>query len=212
MLVATFGPTTGWAGKAISYENGQFTLEDFGVITSEAVLGYDRQGHLAWAYPELREWVQGLAGQGPAPSSAPAVAGVQPLERGKGLPGWVIALIILGVVAVIAAVVLAVAIPAAMVSDQDSKAKESGVKEGMHSIQIGIQSWAVDHGDLYPEAAEVDQFGAVGGYVDLWPTNPYSGLPMAQGTGPGEYTYTSDGKLFQLTGYGEDGQAVMTIP
>ena len=211
MLVATFGPTTGWAGKAISYENGQFTLEDSASSPPKPYSGMTARA--IWPGP-TRSCASGCRG---SPDKVPRLPRPRrwqefSLERGKGLPGWVIALIILGVVAVIAAVVLAVAIPAAMVSDQDSKAKESGVKEGMHSIQIGIQSWAVDHGDLYPEAAEVDQFGAVGGYVDLWPTNPYSGLPMAQGTGPGEYTYTSDGKLFQLTGYGEDGQAVMTIP
>jgi hypothetical protein len=113
------------------------------------------------------------------------MAGVRPLERGKGLPGWAIALIIVGVVAAIVAVVPAVSIPAAMVGDQESKARESRLKEGMPSIQIGIQSWAVGHGDLYPEPAEVDQFGARGGYVDMLPAHPSAGLPMAQGTAPG---------------------------
>ena len=60
VVIATFGPTTGWLGKTIAYENGQFALEGLGPISAQHVLEYDRQGHLQWAYEGLPEWVQQL--------------------------------------------------------------------------------------------------------------------------------------------------------
>jgi hypothetical protein len=69
MLVATFGPTTGWSGKVITFESEVFTLQDYGQITASDVLTYDRQGHLIWADGGLRVWVESKA-------SAPQVANV----------------------------------------------------------------------------------------------------------------------------------------
>jgi hypothetical protein len=34
MLVATFGPTTEWVGKTISFENERFLLEGHGAISA----------------------------------------------------------------------------------------------------------------------------------------------------------------------------------
>ena len=68
MLLATFGPTTTWAGKSISYDNGRFSLEGHGPISAADVLGYDNQGHLIWADDGLRELVQQTL-----PPSAPPV-------------------------------------------------------------------------------------------------------------------------------------------
>ena len=48
VLVATLGPTTPWAGKHVTYENGHFRLEDVGVLSVENVLTYDRSGYLIW--------------------------------------------------------------------------------------------------------------------------------------------------------------------
>jgi len=84
LVVATFGPTTGWVGKTISYENQQFVLQGVGPLAAEAILELDRQGHLLWAYAGLREWVQGLVAA-PAqqtataatPQAAPVVAAQQ---------------------------------------------------------------------------------------------------------------------------------------
>jgi len=56
-LVATFGPSTAWVGKTITYEDGRFILEGYGAISAGGVLTYDQQGHLEWAYVGLREWV-----------------------------------------------------------------------------------------------------------------------------------------------------------
>ena len=62
MIVATFGPSTAWVGKSITYDGGLFTLEGHGQIEPGAVVDYDRQGHLQWAYDGLREWTYRLAG------------------------------------------------------------------------------------------------------------------------------------------------------
>lgn len=66
MLIATFGPTTGWVGKTITYDDQQFVLEGHGPIAAQAVLDYDQQGHLEWAYDGLKEWTCQLCAQAPA--------------------------------------------------------------------------------------------------------------------------------------------------
>jgi hypothetical protein len=95
---------------------------------------------------------------------------------------------------------------------QQTKAEDSAVKEGIHSIQIGIQSWAVDNGDVFPPASEVSKFGAVGTLVDNWPTNPFTGQPMAAGDLPGDFAYTlgTNSTMFQLSGHLSSGD--FTVP
>lgn len=93
----------------------------------------------------------------------------------------------------------------------EAEAKESAVIEGVHALQVGLQSWAVDHGDQWPPRADVRAGGAVASYLDRWPENPYTGEPMAPGDGPGDYTYLRDGGQYQLTGHFEDG-AGFTVP
>ena len=72
MIIATFGASTAWQGKSITFDDGRFMLEDLGQIQPQAVVEYDRQGHLQWAYDGLREWVYQTAGEAPAPV-APSV-------------------------------------------------------------------------------------------------------------------------------------------
>ena len=81
------------------------------------------------------------------------------------------------------------------------RAGDVGVKEGIHAIQVGIQSWSVDHGDRYPDASVVTQAG-LAFYVDNWYPNPWTGKPMAPGTAAGDYVYTQldGGKYFKLAG------------
>ena len=51
----------------------------------------------------------------------------------------------------------------------------------MHSIQVGVQSWAVDNNDAYPDEGQVAAGGAVAADLDQWPGNPFqpAGTDMA---------------------------------
>jgi len=133
------------------------------------------------------------------------------------MPTWAIVLLCLGVVFCLM-ILPAIAIP--MFLNQRDMAREAGVKEGVHSIQIGVQTWAVDNGDVYPDTCgrttptSGGSGSPVGTYVTYWPTNPFTEQPMTEGTDPGDYAYTvsPDGTDFTLVGYGADGQVVITAP
>ena len=84
LLVATFGPSTGWVGKTITYGDAQFVLEGVGPITAASVLEYDQRGHLVWAYAGLHEWVQGLVA---TRQTAPVAATPQAERPAESLPG-----------------------------------------------------------------------------------------------------------------------------
>ncbi len=97
--------------------------------------------------------------------------------------------------------------------DLDSD-KNATVTEGIHTIQVAIQQWAVDHGGLYPDPDLVVSGGQLAGYIDTWPANPLTGQPMAAGGGAGNYVYQQGqgGRGFILTGYGVDGSELITVP
>jgi hypothetical protein len=44
MLMDTFGPSTGWAGKTVTEEGDALVLQDHGPISAADVMEYDRQG------------------------------------------------------------------------------------------------------------------------------------------------------------------------
>jgi hypothetical protein len=67
MLVATFGPTTGWVGKKITRDGEGFVLEGHGPISASAIMEYDLQGHLVWVNAGTRAWVGAKAKAAPAP-------------------------------------------------------------------------------------------------------------------------------------------------
>src|SRR5450830_1026841 len=82
-------------------------------------------------------------------------------------------LIELLIVIIIIGILAAIAIP--MFLAQRNKAKEAGVKEGIHSIQVGIHSYAVDNQDAFPAAVvPTGGAGTVASYVDNWPYNPFA--------------------------------------
>jgi competence protein ComGC len=163
--------------------------------------------------------------QGPPPGYDPSQGGAYPYgppqpgpypygppQKSKGFPVWAIVLIVAAVLIPVMGILAAIAIP--MFVMQNEKAKDSSVKEGGHMILIGIGSWAIDHGDVYPEAAQVTADGDVGMMMqqrgESWPTNPWTGGPMEQGTSRGDYRYepAADGSDYEFLVFLSDGQAL----
>jgi len=129
-----------------------------------------------------------------------------PAER---MPARKVVLIVVAAVFAIG-VCAAVAIP--MFANQNEKAKEASVKQGVQAIQIAIHEYALANGDLFP-ASETVTAAALDRYIDSWPQNPYCDEPMVQGVGPGEFTYrvSPDRMSYTLVGHGRDGRDVITV-
>ena len=118
-------------------------------------------------------------------------------------------LIELLIVIIIIGILAAIAIP--MFLGQRDKAKESAVKEGVHSIQVGVQSYAVDNGDTYPATGGVSST-SMASYVDIWPKNPWSNSAMVDSSAQGNFTYGSSGTAFSIVGHGKGGTGIITVP
>jgi hypothetical protein len=88
MLVATFGPTTTWVGKTVTYADGAFVLEGHGPIRAQDVFEYERLGHLVWSMYGIRAWVgaraQAEGGLTATPSQAAEWQADRPAWTGAG--------------------------------------------------------------------------------------------------------------------------------
>ena len=81
-------------------------------------------------------------------------------------------------------------------------AKDTAAKVSILAVKTGIQAYIATNGQLPPSAAQ----SVVGGVVNPWPTNPFTKAPMAEGTEPGDYTYTpGSGTSYTLVVHLSDG-------
>jgi general secretion pathway protein G len=120
-------------------------------------------------------------------------------------------LIELLIVIVILAIIFAIVIP--MFLSQRDKARNANTRGGVHQIEVGVMSYAVDNGGVFPTAVDsaadlVDSHGE--SYVDPWPTNPWSDTPMkSDPSARGDYTYTAANNSFTLSGHLSTGEFVV---
>ena len=81
-------------------------------------------------------------------------------------------------------------------------AKDQAAKSNLVNIKMAIQSYTAANGQLPPAADQA----TLGGYMDPWPSNPWTKVPMKPGTAKGDYAYTpAAGTSFTLTVHLSDG-------
>jgi prepilin-type N-terminal cleavage/methylation domain-containing protein len=137
-------------------------------------------------------------GTRPVVAAAEREAGVNMRARSDHVPSKSsgFTLVELLIVTVIVAVLAAIAI--SLYLGQREKAKDAAVKEGVWAVQSAVVSWSQEHNDLYPDPVEVAAGGAVGQYLDRWPDNPWTGVPMvdAEDYSRGDFHYAAwDGQV-----------------
>ncbi len=78
-------------------------------------------------------------------------------------------------------------VPAWLKTDRDDASKA-----GLALLQSYVEAWRAGHGGTPPAGADLGAAGAVGLQpgVPVWPQNPWTHAPMAQGTGNGDFAYS----------------------
>jgi hypothetical protein len=56
-VIATFGPSTGWHGKRIVYQDGVLLIDGVGTVSLKAVQSYAKKGQIEWESPAMQSWV-----------------------------------------------------------------------------------------------------------------------------------------------------------
>jgi prepilin-type N-terminal cleavage/methylation domain-containing protein len=105
-----------------------------------------------------------------------------------------LALLVLGVLA-------AVGLPA--YERMRDSARDAALKTGVHEIQVAVVTFAADNGGNLPALAAVDGGGAVAQTMSSWPTNPWTGRPMANSErySRGDFNYSAWAAVADLNGY-----------
>ena len=68
-------------------------------------------------------------------------------------------------------------------------ASDAQLKENLRAIYAGLQSYHADH-DSYPSGFDPLD-GVLARYVSPWPSNPWTGGPMVEGSHRGDYRHSS---------------------
>ncbi len=74
-----------------------------------------------------------------------------------------------------------------------------------------VDLWADRHG-YYPTVSALLPNGAVGRRLRPWPTNPYTGRPIAPGTGPGDFQYRLTAHGYHLNYFEPGGNGGVISP
>ena len=80
------------------------------------------------------------------------------------------------VVALVLAVLTVILLPSYL--EQVDKARAAMTKSGVLTIQMAVLAYSLDHQDAFPLPAAVTP-GGLKQYADSWPSNPWTGKPMA---------------------------------
>ena len=81
--------------------------------------------------------------------------------------------------------------------------------EVLFGLYMGVSRWADMHGHIPPSAAQLHPGSAFDRwFANLvrpdswdWPLNPFSDEPVKMGTAPGEFSYSTNGTSWTMTGY-----------
>ena len=78
--------------------------------------------------------------------------------------------------------------------------RDAQTRQNVRLLKAYIDGYAAARSFVFPAASVVKKGGLP---APIWPTNPWTGKPMAPGTGRGAYTYTVDSARveYSLTGW-----------